>query len=218
MAGNARILALRALLAEKFPAVPTKAGARLATGNAALDEVLGGGLSRMGLTELCSASPSSGAGLVLSLLLETMARTNQHMALVDGSDTFDPQAYSDTILRHLLWVRCESVAQALKAADLLLRDGNLPLVVMDLRLGDERQLRKIPSTTWYKYQRVAEQGTTALAILTSQTLVNSAEARIRLGGEFSLNDLEGESAELVRKLEIEVVRSQSLGSHQEEAV
>jgi hypothetical protein len=218
MAGDARILTLRTLLAEKFPAVSPKAGGRLVTGIAALDEQLGGGFSRTGITELCGASRSSGAGLVLITLLASMARLNQHMGLIDGSDTFDPQPLCDGILGHLLWVRCQSVSQALKATDLLFRDGNLPLVVMDLRSNDEKQLRKVPSTTWYRFQRIAEQGTTALVVLTPRAMVNSAEVRVQISAQLKLDDLEKEHEELVTKLEFDLIRSQSFAGRREEAV
>ena len=48
---------------------------------------------------------------------------------------------------------------AVKAVDLLLRDGNFPLVVLDLVLNDSAELRKIPQTNWYRLQRLVEAAT-----------------------------------------------------------
>ena len=49
----------------------------------------------------------------------------------------------------MLWVRCAAREEALKATDLLLRDRNFPLVVLDLKLNPIKQLRKIPTSTWF---------------------------------------------------------------------
>jgi hypothetical protein len=63
--------------------------------------------------------------------------------------------WPNSILRQLLWMRCTKALEAVKAADLLLRDGNFPLVIVDLILNSPEELRKIPQTTWYRLQRLA---------------------------------------------------------------
>ena len=52
-----------------------------------------------------------------------------------------------TVLSRLLWVRCRGAAEAMKAADLILRDGNLPLVLLDLAGNPPAQFWDIPATT-----------------------------------------------------------------------
>jgi len=41
-----------------------------------------------------------------------------------------------------------------KATDLLLHDGNLPLVLLDLQFLPSRALRKIPPSTWHRFGRL----------------------------------------------------------------
>ncbi len=66
-------------------------------------------------------------------LLEEARKERRFAALVDGANAFDPQTAPPALIEHLLWVRCRSVEQALRAADVLLRDENLGMVIVDLR-------------------------------------------------------------------------------------
>src|SRR5437879_2664571 len=133
MASNNKIIQLRQLLAERFPQAPDRPAARMETGFAQLDDLLGGGLPQGAITELISGQPSAGSALFIAAMLNAAAGRNHFVALIDGCDAFDPQNVESAALAHLLWLRCRDAAQALKAADLLLRDGNLPLIILDLR-------------------------------------------------------------------------------------
>ena len=88
-------------------------------------------------------------------LLRQARRANQWVALVDAQDSFDPSKLGEAVFSRLVWVRCRDAAQALKATDLLLRDGNLPLVLLDLQMNPAAELRKIPATTWHRWQRLS---------------------------------------------------------------
>jgi hypothetical protein len=218
MGANAKIIELRALLADKFPAPAPKPGARLSTGVPHVDELLEGGWPAGRISEVFSSGLSSGSGLLLTAALFSLSRARQNLALIDGADSFDPEPLGQAILRHLLWVRCELAAQSLKAADLLLRDGNLPLVMMDLRRCPALSLRKIPSSTWYRFQRIAEQGTTALVVFTPRPLVNSAAIRVRTDAGFSLHSIEETHDELLTRLRCELVRVQPVAGPRHEEV
>jgi hypothetical protein len=218
MGANAKIIELRALLAGKFPAPATRLGARLSTGVPPVDELLEGGWPAGRITEVVSSGLSSGSGLLLSAALLSLSRARQNLALIDGADSFDPEPFGQAILRHLLWVRCESAAQSLKAADLLLRDGNLPLVMMDLRRCPAVSLRKIPSSTWYRFQRIAEQGTTAFVVFTLQPLVTSAAIRLRTDAGFSLHSIEETHDQLLSRVRCELVRMQPVAAPRHEEV
>jgi RecA/RadA recombinase len=150
MAASTAIIDLRNLLAERYPPPPTPPNLRLATGLPAIDELLGGGLPKSAITELSSPHVSAGTALLFSALLQNAHQAGYFLALVDGRDSFDPQPLGNPRLRNLLWVRCTNALDALKAADLLLRDGNFPLVVLDLVLNVSAELRKIPQTSWYR--------------------------------------------------------------------
>jgi hypothetical protein len=67
--------------------------------------------------------------------------TGKKAALIDGADAFEPAGIEPADLRQLLWVPCRKATEAIRAADLLLRDGNLPVVLLDLRLNPQRGQR-----------------------------------------------------------------------------
>lgn len=205
-ASSAKIIELRSLLAEKYPSGPRAAVPVLETGLPALDALLGGGLRRGALIEIARRQPAMGAALLLqSLLAETWAR-EQRMALVDGRDRLDPAGCRRETLTALLWVRCANAAQAIRATDLLLRDGNLPLVALDLADNPAKELRAIPATTWFRLQRIAEENGLACLIFTPGPLVASAHARLLLRRPLTLTTLDAPSAELIASLDLELVR------------
>lgn len=186
------IVDLRKLLAERFPQQPTRAQARLPTGLAALDEAIGGGLPKGAITELISPQLSAGSALLIHALLQAAHHEHYFLALIDGRDSFDPQPLGNACLRNLLWLRCTKTTEALKAADLLLRDGNFPLVVLDLVLNAAEELRKIPQTSWYRLQRLVEPAPTAFLVLTRRSIISSAQLKLILENTWSLKDLQRE--------------------------
>lgn len=206
MAASSAIIDLRNLLAERFPHSLTPPNLRLATGLPAIDELLGGGLPKSAITELSSPHISAGTALLLYALLQNAHQAGYFLALVDGRDSFDPQPFGNSRLRNLLWVRCTKALDALKAADLLLRDGNFPLVVLDLVLNVSAELRKIPQTSWYRLQRLVEAAPTAFLVLTRESIISSAQLKLSLDNTWSLADLE--QNDLTARLQILVKRAQ----------
>jgi hypothetical protein len=199
------IVDLRNLLAERFPQPFICPAPRLATGVPGLDEAIGGGLPKSAITELSSPQVSAGSALLLYALLQSAQRDGYFLALVDGRDSFDPSAsggLGNRRLRNLLWVRCTKALDAVKAADLLLRDGNVPFVMFDLVLNPKAELRKIPATTWYRFQRILEQTSTVCLVFTPWTMIASARARLNLNSRFSLDTLDNEPEMAVQKLEV----------------
>jgi hypothetical protein len=184
------IIDLRKLLAQRFPQSSPLPSPRLATGLAAIDEAIGGGLPKSAITELSSPQVSAGSALLLYVLLQNAYRDGYFLALIDGRDSFDPEPLGNARLRNLLWIRCTKVPEAVKAADLLLRDGNFPLVVLDLVLNASAELRKIPQTSWYRLQRLVETAPTAFLVLTRASMVSSAQTKISLDNVWRLANLE----------------------------
>ncbi len=199
------VLDLRKLLTERFPHAPAAAATQLVTGLAFLDEAIGGGLPKGAITELISPEVSAGSASLIHALLETAQRDCYFLALIDGRDSFDPQPLGNACLGHLLWMRCTKALEAIKAADLLLRDGNFPLVIVDLVLNPREELRKIPQTNWYRLQRLVESASTACLIMTRQGMVSSAQLKIVLENVWSLESFEQEDA--ISRLRIRVQRS-----------
>ena len=206
MATRSNIVELRNLLAERFPQARIAPQSRLATGIPPLDEAVGGGLPKGAITELTSPNVSAGTALLIARLLETAHQERFFLALIDGRDSFDPQPLGNARLRNLLWVRCRKTADAVKAADLLLRDGNFPIVVLDLVLNAAEELRKIPQTSWYRLQRLVEPVPTAFLVLTRRSIISSAQTKLVLANSWRLTDLQQRNN--LTRLQIHVQRVQ----------
>jgi len=209
MPASSKIVDLRNLLAKRFPQPFTPPAHRLATGLPAIDEAIGGGLPKSAITELSSPKVSAGSALLLYALLQNAQRAGHFLALVDGRDSFDPSALGglgNERLRNLLWVRCTKALDAVKAADLLLRDGNFTLVVLDLVLNASAELRKIPQTSWYRLQRLVETAPAAFLVLTRASIISSAQLKLSLDNAWTLADLEQDH--LPARLKVLVQRTQ----------
>jgi hypothetical protein len=210
-----KIVQIRQLLAEKFPGVrlagepaPARDTPVWATGIWALDQALPGGVARGSLTEVSSEGGGFGSGLILRQLIRQAAATHQWIALIDGTDCFDPGPFDNATLEHLLWLRCKKADEAVKAADLVLRDGNLPIIALDLMLNSARELRKIPSSTWYRFQRLVEEGAAAFVAMTPTPMVSSAKHRVFLRGQLPAGAFGLSEAELLNRLVIENAEEQ----------
>ena len=204
MPASDKLIHLRQLLAERFPQICAPADERLPTGIPTIDDALGGGLPKSAITELTSPNVSAGSALFIHALLQNAHRRGFFLGLVDGRDSFDPQVAGPIVLRNLLWLRCAAAADAVKAADFLLRDGNFPLVVLDLVLNQAEELRKIPQSNWYRLQRLAEAAPTAFLVVTRQNIISSAQLKLSLANAWQLADLDKPG--LTSRLKIEINR------------
>ncbi|MCD6052250.1 MAG: hypothetical protein K0Q55_3668 [Verrucomicrobia bacterium] len=204
----ANVIELRRLLAEKFPGLRTRAdAAEVRTsrqmGLPQIDEA--GGLPEGALTEVVAGGASCGSALMMRLLLSHAAQAKQITALVDGHDSFDVTGMEANMLARLLWVRCKSAEEALQAVDLILRDGNLSLVLLDLVSNPAIEVRKIPATTWYRFQRLVAEKKTVCLIFTPRLMVMPAQIRITLTASFSLTAIEQREDELIGRLTVEIL-------------
>lgn len=206
---TSRILDLRRLLAERFPQEQLPLADRLVTGLEIFDDTLGG-LAKGAITEVSSLPGNAGTASIIAALLQRAARDRSFLALIDGRDSFDPTASGGSdgrALPHLLWVRCRKAAEALQAADLLLRDGNFPLVVLDLVLNPLTELRRIPASHWYRLQRLVEPAPSAFLVLTPRSMISSAQWKLSLENRWTLPQLDAEAAELQAQLQVCVERA-----------
>lgn len=205
-AARAQLIDLRQLLAERFPpTAPPPAAQILETGIDTLDLPAGGGLPKGAITEVVSPQPSAGSATLIAALLQAAYRDAYFIALVDGRDSFDVEPVDNACLRRLLWARCANARETMQAADLLVRDGNFPLVIVDLVLNPVEELRKIPATSWYRMQRLAETSGTALLVLSRQSMVASAQLKLVLENSWDLADFE--RADPLARLHIHVQRA-----------
>src|SRR5262245_3987128 len=205
MAASAKIIDLRNLLAERFPHPSCTIATRLITGLPFLDELICGGLPRGAITELISPGTSAGSASLIQALVHCASRDNYFLALIDGGDSFDPCGLDNASLQHLLWIRCSKASEGVKAADLLLRDDNFSLVILDLVLNAPNELRKIPQTNWYRLQRLVEVLPTACLVLTRYEMVSSAQLKLVLENSWDIQTFE--TGEAVSRLRIFVKRS-----------
>jgi hypothetical protein len=207
MAENAKLLDLRKLLAERFPQPIQGTSDAFRTGQELIDSTLGGGLPKGAITEISSPSQSAGSASLITDFVEAAADCGYFIALIDGRDSFDPAPLGRFALNHLLWVRCAEAVEAFKAADLLLRDGNFPVVLLDLVLNSPDEFRRIPSTSWYRLQRLTETSSTAFLVLSRRSLVASAHLKLMLSNNWNLQTFERKDA--LSFLRLEVTRSYS---------
>jgi hypothetical protein len=165
-------------------------------------DALTGGLPRGCLTEICGPASSGRTSLLLSAL-RAATRREEICTLIDVSDAFDPHSanIAGINLERLLWVRCggnfppsspsgkrrpaqsleewerrrreDPVEQALKATDLLLQSSGFGLVVIDLTGVPLRTARRIPLTTWFRFQRAVENTATILLVIGEQACAQS---------------------------------------------
>src|SRR5262249_9339672 len=205
MTSSAKIIDLRNLLAKRFPHPSSATASRLTTGLPCLEKPIGGGLPRGAITELISAGTSAGSASFILAFVHCAYRDNYFLALIDGRDSFDPCGLNNAWLQHLLWIRCNKASEGVKAADLLLRDGNFPLVILDLALNAPEELRKIPQTNWYRLQRLVEVLPTACVVLTRYEMVSSAQLKLVLENSWDIQSFETEDPRL--RLRIVVKRS-----------
>jgi hypothetical protein len=172
------VAALRRLIDERFPAAPRRARRVVPTGVPQLDAVLHGGLVTGFLTEFVSDAPSGGSQLALGSILLSTRLARQRMALVDAADSFCLDGLDDDEVAHVVWVRCGSLAESWRAADLVVRDPNYSVVVIDVRGFPERELLRTRDSIWVRLQRGAEHADTAVAIQTCAATVPNAAVRV----------------------------------------
>lgn len=168
----------------------------VSSGIAAID-ALTGGLPRGCLTEICGPASSGRTTLLLSAL-SAATRRGEFCALVDASDSLDPQsaAAAGIELDRLLWVRCgensnsieqrhtgeKSLEQLLRASDLLLESGGFGLIALDLGDLPPHAARRIPLTTWFRFRRAVEHTPTVLLAIERQSIAGSCSSLlIKLG-------------------------------------
>lgn len=187
------------MLHERFPQAARAPASVLRTGIACVDDAVGG-LPQHAVTEIVCTAPSCGGQLLIGQLLAALRADRRRVALVDRTDSFDPSSFLPDDLVHLIWVRCDRTEPALQVADLLARDANLGLVLLDLRRAPDSELRRIPNRQWYLFQRAVESTDLALVVVTPRALVSSAQLRLELARSHPLAALQQERKALTAAL------------------
>jgi hypothetical protein len=160
------------------------------------------------ITEISPADPSCGLSLIIAALLsETLeSGSTVPLVLIDARDRFDPASFTPEECARLLWLRCRDTNQAIRSADLLLRDGNLPFVLLDLSALPARELRRIPNSSWHRLRQLAQSTDTTFLALTPTPLIPRTTLRLTLTRQFTLHDLHLSRPELLATLQTETTR------------
>jgi hypothetical protein len=176
---------------------------------AALDQV---GIPTASLTEIVSAPGlGPGGGLLLVALLHAVLQKGQRVILIDGKSAFAPKSLPPADLKRLLWIRCHVAWEAIKAADLAVRDGNVPLVLLLLTLNAAGELRRLPASAWHRLQMLAEKSAVTLLAFTPEAQIGCARLRLSVGGAFPLDRLHVCRDELIPALNIHIERRRIMG-------
>jgi recombination protein RecA len=142
-------------------------------------DALTGGLPRGALTEIFGPPCSGGTSFLFSAL---SARTEHEeaCALIDGSDTFDPcsAAAAGVDLKKLLWVRCHSIDQTLRATDLLLQSGGFSFIAVDVSDISTKLIRHVPLDSWFRFRRAVEDTPTILLLLARESNAKSCASLV----------------------------------------
>jgi len=189
-------LQIEASLATRFPAalspMPRSFRETAASGIAAIDTLLGGGLPVGAISELVGPECSGRTTLANSFLAHCTTQ-GQVCAWVDASNALDPEslAASGVTLSRLLWVRCTGAPlatgrrtqkiwthldQALRSTDLLLQVGGFAALVLDLGGVDPSQGMKIPLATWFRFRQAADRTRCSLLVLGRASYAQSSAA------------------------------------------
>jgi recombination protein RecA len=148
---------------------------KAATGVAALDEALGGGLRRGHLSEIVGARSTGRTTLMCAIVAAAIAR-GEVAALIDTHDRFDPACATAAGIdpTRLLWIRDRGDAsRAVKAMNLVLQAGGFGVVVLDFADVRGGALRQFPATTWMRLSRVIEGSQTVALLLGAERLARS---------------------------------------------
>lgn len=205
---------LRKQMRERFPQAHGPGGLDVGEGMGRVRE--GGELFDAGMfpagaiSEVVPAGRFSGVALMVAGLLEgdgVAEAGGFRMVLVDGADGFDPGSFSREACERLLWVRCRSAVEMMKAADLLLHDGNMPFVLLDSTGVDWRELGRVAGSSWWRLRQVAERNGCRLVVMSERAMVPCASVRLALGADLQLSDFDEERGELLGRLRAVPVRS-----------
>lgn len=161
-----------------------------------------------GISEIIPEGPEPILGLVIANLLGEPQELSEipDFILVDG-DGFDPNSFTNEACSRLLWVRCGTAIELLKSADLLVRDGNIPFVMLDTCGFPAHELRALPSSSWWRLKQITERHGSRLLVLSSFPLIPCATLRLSLSSRLTLADFERMREDLLGKIR---VRSQRL--------
>jgi hypothetical protein len=154
------------------------------------------------ISEVVPEETGSPLGLLLTGLMGDPAQSVAlpELILVDGGDRFDPASFTAAACSKLLWLRCESALEMLRAGELFVKDGNVPFVLLDAASLPPDELKAIPASVWWRLRQLAERTACRLVVLSSFPLIPCASLRLTLTANVSLEDFDSPRRELLGRL------------------
>ena len=122
--------------------------------------------------------------------------------LVDGGDRFNPASFTEEACSRLVWVRCSTAARMLKAVDLLVRDGNIPFILLDTCGIPARELGTIPASAWWRLKLAAETSGSRLVVMSAVPRVPCAGVRVSLDNRLRPADFDKPRHELIARMRV----------------
>ncbi len=202
------ITELRELLEKQFPEAQRRGYGMRETqemGIPALDTI---GLPASGLVELINGKRGNGLSLLLWGILRSWTLEAEKMvAVIDAADRLEVTDWPPAMTTRLLWVRCQSVKEAVRAADLLAQDGNICQTLIDFRGVAERAFRKLPQSLWYRLRHAADENGICLLLCPPTGRISCAHVRIEVTSYHGLDTLTRDRLTLLENLSLQVERS-----------
>lgn len=148
-----------------------------------------------------SGSLASGS-LLLDALLQQINTTSLFFALVDSTDSFDPTQWEESLLFQILWIRCHTSKEVISAVDILLRDGNLPLIILDLQTSNF----SISPRIWQRFSRILATSQTTLLVLSVTPVAAGVQLRFQDESQWTFKALQEPRNRLISSLHFSIHR------------
>ena len=164
--------------------------------------------SALGKTCVEIIEPHYSAGLQMQVeaCLAQSPQIQSYAVFIDTQNSWVPCGVCSHVLRHILWVRCKSQTDALRAADVVMRDENFRIVLMDLRGVSLPSLKRIPQAQWFRLQRMAQNQGSTLIVAASYPSVASAQLRIEVDAQFGLSSFHHKRSKLWSQVQNTITR------------
>lgn len=88
----------------------------------------------------------------------------------------------------------------IRAADLLVHDGNIPLILIDATGLTRRELGGLPASAWWRLNQTVERTGARLVVMAPFPLVPCASLRLSLSAGLTLADFDESRGDLVSRL------------------